>query len=140
MLTLFNGCLNRIGRNRDCGEGDLAAARDGARSTYSSRERDLQGAGCGRCGVCHIDGRAERREVVEVRFQILEIEGEVKNVRVRVGRGFNLRQGRLAPIAKPASDATPRVSILRRFVAMISSRSCSLLICHGFFVLSVAGC
>ena len=31
MLALFNGRLNRIGRNRDGGEGDMAAARDGAR-------------------------------------------------------------------------------------------------------------
>ena len=87
MLALFDGRLDRIGRHGDGGEGNLAAARNSAWSTYSSGERDLQGAGSHGCGVWLIDGRAKGRQVVEISLEILEIEGEVKNVCVRIGCG-----------------------------------------------------
>ena len=74
----------------DPGVGDDAGG--GAAITGNTVEWNHLSSSRGGCGRSHVDGGAEGREIVEVGFEVLEVEGEVEDIVVgEAGHGVDGR-------------------------------------------------
>ena len=107
----------------------LSVSRNGGVGKRNLREVGLGGDGSLGAGAGDSDGRGELvdsnavdGEVVEVRLEVFEIEGEVEDVGVGEGGsvGFLVAPAR----TRPARADVPSESILRRLFTMMSSSTC----------------
>ena len=88
MLALFDRGLDAVAGDLKRGEGHLAGGGlgdDSALCSYTGDSHDSRAGGVQRVGG--VDVGAECREVVEVGFEVLEVEGEVEDVGVTAYHG-----------------------------------------------------
>ena len=81
------------GRARYTGVGHHSGGAAGAVASGDARDAHNAGAGGGRGTIGNIDGRAESGKVIEVAFQILKVECEVKDVVVGINADRGLGRG-----------------------------------------------
>src|SRR6185312_9527629 len=89
VLAFFDRGFHSVGLDRWNGEGNHRCSAEGrgcsgGRSACTDADARARSTGCHGSRVRFVDGRAERGHVVEVGFEVLEVEREVEDVRVGV--------------------------------------------------------